>query len=233
MVTPARIGAILLSVILLSGCATYHRGAETLRRPSEVAAIVMMPVDVEIFELSAGGALEPKADWTEAAHRNLVEALRAEEAGRGLTFRGFDDSVLTAEQRVPIDQVQRLHGAVGRAIQMHWNAGPLTLPTKQGRFDWTLGQPAAALRGQTGADYALFVWVRDSHSSAARVGLMVAAALLGVSVPGGVQTGFASLVDLSTGEIVWYNRLLRAVGDLRTPEPARETARTLLDGFPR
>ncbi|WP_291297909.1 hypothetical protein [Elioraea sp.] len=233
MPTTARIVAIVLTAILVSGCATYHRGAETLRRPSDVAAIVMMPVDVEIFELSAGGSLEPKADWTEAAHRNLVEALRAEEAGRGLAFRGFDETVLTAEQRVPIDQVQRLHGAVGRAIQTHWNSGPLVLPAKQGRFDWTLGAPAAALRGQTGADYALFIWVRDSHSSPGRVGLIVAAAILGVSVPGGVQTGFASLVDLSTGEIVWFNRLLRGVGDLRTAEPARETARTLLDGFPR
>lgn len=228
-----RLLIVLATALVLQGCATYHRGAETLKRPSDVATIVMMPVDVEIFELSAGGSLEPKADWTAAAHGNLVDALRAEEAARGLTLRPIDDAALTGEQRLALEKVQRLHGAVGRAIQLHWNAGPNALPTKRGLFDWSLGVPAKALAGQTGADYALFVWVRDSHSSAARVGLIVAAALFGISVPGGVQTGFASLVDLSSGEIVWFNRLLRPVGDLRTPGPAVETARTLLDGFPR
>ena len=47
-------------------------------------------------------------------------------------------------------------------------------------------------------------------------------------MPGGTQVGFASVVDLKTGDIVWFNRLLRPQGDLRTPEAAAETVRALV-----
>jgi hypothetical protein len=40
--------------------------------------------------------------------------------------------------------------------------------------------------------------------------------------------GFASLVDLKTGDIVWFNRLVRAQGDLRTPAAAAETVKALV-----
>jgi hypothetical protein len=57
---------------------------------------------------------------------------------------------------------------------------------------------------------------------------MVVGALLGVGVPGGSQVGFASVVDLKTGDIVWFNRLIRPQGDLRTPEAAAETVKALV-----
>jgi hypothetical protein len=62
--------------------------------------------------------------------------------------------------------------------------------------------------------------------------VIVVGALLGVGVQGGTQVGFASVVDLRTGDIVWFNRLLRPQGDLRTPEAAAETVRALVsDGL--
>jgi len=54
----------------------------------------------------------------------------------------------------------------------------------------------------------------------------------GVILTGGVQVGYASLVDLETGQVVWFNRLARAQGDLREPQPARESMDALLQGFP-
>ena len=42
----------------------------------------------------------------------------------------------------------------------------------------------------------------------------------------------ASLVDLSTGEILWFNRLVRGSGDLREAEKAKESLGALLDSFP-
>ncbi|MDP3172252.1 MAG: hypothetical protein Q8M91_18130, partial [Polaromonas sp.] len=61
---------------------------------------------------------------------------------------------------------------------------------------------------------------------------MIMMAVLGVGIPGGAQVGYASLVDLQTGRIVWFNDLRRAHGDLREPESAQETVETLLKGFP-
>ena len=56
--------------------------------------------------------------------------------------------------------------------------------------------------------------------------------LLGVGIAGGSQIGYASLVDLNDGRIVWFNDLRRASGDLREAEPAKETVEVLLKGFP-
>ncbi len=62
---------------------------------------------------------------------------------------------------------------------------------------------------------------------------VVAAVVFGVALQGGVQVGLVSLVDLETGKVVWFNRLLRGEGDLRTDGPARETMKMLLTGMPK
>jgi hypothetical protein len=85
---------------------------------------------------------------------------------------------------------------------------------------------------KSGARYALFVWMRDSYASAERKAAMVAFAILGVGISGGAQVGYASLVDLSDGRVVWYNRLARGSGDLREAESAKESIGALLADFP-
>jgi hypothetical protein len=84
----------------------------------------------------------------------------------------------------------------------------------------------------TGARYALFSWLRDSYASAERKAAMIGLALLGIGISGGQQVGYASLVDLETGRVVWFNRLARQSGDLREAESAAETVDALLSEFP-
>jgi hypothetical protein len=77
--------------------------------------------------------------------------------------------------------------------------------------------------------------VRDSYASDERKAAMVAIAILTLgraALTMGVQTGYASLVDLNTGRIVWFNQLMRGTGDLREPEKAAETIDALLREFP-
>jgi hypothetical protein len=130
----------------------------------------------------------------------------------------------------------KLHEAVGQTILVHKFQPALALPTKENVFDWSLGPKVASLRDEYDADYALFVFVRDSYSSGGRVAATV---LLGIVtmgryiLPGGQQTGFASLVDLDTGNIVWFNRLQRGAGDLRTLDVARDSVAVLLTDFPK
>ena len=57
-----------------------------------------------------------------------------------------------------------LHGAIARAINIH-HFGTLALPSKDGKLDWSIGEPVKQIREMTGADYALFSWVRDSYTS--------------------------------------------------------------------
>jgi hypothetical protein len=53
-----------------------------------------------------------------------------------------------------------------------------------------------------------------------------------VPTAGGLQTGYASLVDLNTGRVRWFNRLARGSGDLREADKAADTIEALLEQFP-
>ena len=74
--------------------------------------------------------------------------------------------------------------------------------------------------------------MRDSYASTERKVAMVAMAVLGVAATGGRQVGYATLVDLETGQVLWFNRLSRASGDLREEKSAAESVDALLAGFP-
>ena len=79
---------------------------------------------------------------------------------------------------------------------------------------------------------ALFIYINDSYSSGGRILAIFAVAILGVGMSGGQQAGFASLVDLSNGDVVWFNYLNSTTGDLRTEEPALKTVELLLKDLP-
>jgi hypothetical protein len=192
-----------------------------------------MPVDVELTALSASGVAEPKGDWTVAAREHLAAALREENAAHGLDLVAFEPHETDDARRDTIHQIVKLHDAVGEAILTHQYGLAARLPTKRGHFDWTLGPAVRVLKEEYGADYALFVSLRDSYVGWGRAAYMLVAAAFTLPTLGGTQTGFASLVDLETGDVVWFNRLMRLNGDLRTAETARETARTLLSDLPR
>ena len=200
-------------------------GFETFPQTSR---IVLMPTDIELFSISGGGILEPKADWTEAASKHLKAALLERKKKLGaisieLSEKDADDFA----------EINVLHAAIARAIaQHHFGPGFMNLPTKEGKLDWTLGEAVRSIKQKTGADYALFTWIRDSYASSERVAAMIVLALFGIGVPGGMQIGYASLVDLDTGRVLWFNLLQRVSGDLREPEKAAETLDALLANFP-
>ena len=186
--------------------------------------VVMVDPDVELSELTAGGITEARADWTKTG-KDFIKADIAQ-----VLARKSIDTVASADVSDAHEvQLIKLHGAVGAAILQNTL---LNLPTKGKTLDWTLGPGASALRKHYDSDYALFVFVRDSYSSPGRAALIVGAALLGVGVQGGQQVGFASLVDLRTGKIVWFNRLASSSGSLKEAKPASDTVNNLLDGLP-
>lgn len=228
-----RLCAIGLLCLLASCAAGPTRQIEALKAPGPNARILLMPVDVELAELSAAGIPEPKAEWTERARAHVQTALRGFMQSRGRQLVAFEDGKLPAGERETAHQIVKLHQAVGGAIMLHRLSGLLDLPTKKDKFDWSLGPETRMLTKATGADYALFVFLRDSYVSPGRVAVMAILAVGGVAVPGGQQLGFASLVDLETGDVVWFNRLARGHGDLRDATPARETIDVLLAGLPK
>jgi hypothetical protein len=192
-----------------------------------------MPTDIELSELTVGGLLEPKADWTDLAQKHVDSALRKEMNKRQTTLAQYQQEGQHSSKEYAYNQIIKLHEAVGGAILAHKYSGQLNeLPTKKDTFDWSLGEGVNILREDFNADYGLFVFWRDSYASAGRKAMMVGAAVLGVGLPGGRQVGFASLVDLRTGGIVWFNFQARASGDLREEEAALNSVQNLLTDFP-
>lgn len=223
--------AIAFVCLIAFSCAApaqlRHRAPGFEALPKE-ATIVIMPTDIELFEVSAGGVLEPKADWTDAASRHFAVALGARKNSLGI--RTVDLSERAADETA---EINTLHAAVARAISLHhFGMNSLRLPTKADRLDWSLGEAVREIKKRTGADYALFSWIRDSYASGGRAATMIIFALLGVGLGGGAQVGYASLVDLETGQVLWFNRLQRQSGDLREADKAAETLDVLLENFP-
>lgn len=192
------------------------------------STLVILPVDVELFSLSAGGVAEPRADWTTAAVNHMGAALGKQTGKLGLAV-----NLLNEKAADEFGEQISLHAAVARSIALHHSVGGVwALPTKAGVLDWSFGDAMQPLQQRVGARYGLFVWVRDSYASAERKAAMVALAILGVGLTGGSQVGYASLVDLDSGRVLWFNRLARSTGDLREAGAAAETIQALLSGFP-
>ena len=190
------------------------------------AKVVVAPLDVELFELSAGGVMVPKADWTASANKHMGEALKKKASSLGLASNFLSDAL--ADEHA---ELLHLYGAVARSISTH-HMGGLKLPTKDDKLDWSFGESLRPLQQASGSRYALFTWVRDSYASAERKVMMVGLALLGVGVGGGAQFGYASLVDLETGQVLWFNQLISVTGDLRDEKSAVASVDGLLTGFP-
>jgi hypothetical protein len=130
-------------------------------------------------------------------------------------------------------QIIKVHTLVAQTIQRYRLTPGQELPSKRGRFDWGLGDAVGPLRGEPdAAEYALFVEFIEGHSSGGRAALNVVGAVLGGRIIYGRQTGVASLVNLATGDVVWFSRrVVDGSGDLRTVEGARAAVKELLEAL--
>jgi hypothetical protein len=161
--------------------------------------------------------------------------LRRQQAARGgrtlILERREDAAGFPADK---VADLERLFMAVGNAIVLH-RYQRVELPTKRRQgLDWTLGEDAIAFGRATGMEYALFLHAQDSYATDERIALQVlgvAGCLIGFCAPqigAGSQQGYASLVDLRTGDVVWFNFLQAQTGDIRTPAGAAELVDRLL-----
>jgi hypothetical protein len=196
--------------------------SEPLQWSSPQKRILLVEPDVQLGELTVGGVIEPRADWSDRAAHAIESSL-----GSALSKRGIDVNTLATLTDPHEVQLAKLHAVVGMEILIH-QMGFSKLPTKTSALDWTLGPGATDFRTKYGADYAMFVFLRDSYSSGSRKAMM----FLGMA-NGGSQGAFATLVDLRTGNVVWFKQHFTAGGgDLRTETGADEFTADLLADFP-
>lgn len=237
------LAAALAASVCLSGCVETRQYADVeFTPPSGNYKLLVLRPDVTVGSLTTGGMVEPRADWTDQARASIVQALKAEQALRGGNVTIIEHrSGLGSVSEQELADVERLNFAVDQSIVLHKYLGDY-LPTKRGRgLDWTLGADAVRLGEKTGYDYALFLHAEDEVASGGRIALGLlglAGCFIGFCAPnvgGQQQLDYASLVDLKTGEVVWFNVVSAGsevpgikFGDLRTPAGAAQMVDRLL-----
>ncbi|RKE53642.1 MULTISPECIES: hypothetical protein [unclassified Sphingomonas] len=230
--------ATLVALILgVSAIAPAYAQEKTGLKPGFVLApgtarIVLMRPSIRVGAQSTGGMYEPNADWTDQAKENIATALAKAQTGLGNSVVGYVDPVGAGSAKVT--EYQELFGAVASSVIEYQFFKGNRLPTKKRKdqFEWGLGPDVRALPGLDKADYALFITTEDHFGSTGRKVLQVFAAMARVGVTAGVHKGFAGLVDLRTGELVWLNADMQMGGDVRDAEGADKRVRQLLEGFP-
>ncbi len=195
--------------------------------------IVLMRPDVEVGALAAGGLPTPNADWTNAARDNLAAALVANQEKRRIAVKPLGEQGDNAQL---VADYEALHRAVANAIIEHKYYGA-KLPTKKGRFDWTMGPGTQRIADLSGGNYALFLYTRDNFASASRKAMQIAGALgcivgFCAIVGGGQHVSYASLVELSSGNIVWFDILRGSKGDVRERDGAQGMVDAIMATMP-
>jgi len=224
-----RLAAVFSILLIFSGCATTSnvQQIDQLESVGENPRIVLMPPDIKYYLLTAGGVPEPNAEWTDAAKENFGTAIVAYAESIGTDLTVVDQSNLSSREV----QYETLHSAVGTTILQNY-FGMLKLPSKGEQFDWSLGPEISSIGEDHNADYALFVFYRDYQASGGRIAFAILAAAAGAGVSTGSEHGFASLVDLQTGDIVWFNVVRAGSGELRDENGAAAAVSALFKDIP-
>lgn len=224
------LAAMAMLAVTTTASATPHTFTGQFTHPPEHSRVVVMTPDVQLSLLTAAGLPEARQDWSESGRDNLAGAL-----SQALLSKGHEPSDLDPSTAMDghIGQVIRLNSAVGASILAVDQFG-FTLPTHpRNTFTWTIGEGAQELATTYNADYALFITARGSYASAGRVAAMVGLAILGVGIPLGGQQAYATLVDLHTGNVLWFNMVTAAPNeDMRNPAQVQGLVTRVLQGAP-
>ncbi|MEQ1537310.1 MAG: hypothetical protein ABL928_00155 [Sphingorhabdus sp.] len=192
--------------------------------------VVLFRPDVSVGEQSTGGLDQPNAGWTEQARDQLTAALGKAQAERNIELKLMPE--LTGENAKLMSDYRKLFKIVADSVIKHRLFALDPLPTKEEKFDWTLGEGASQLGTLGGGDYGLFFYTLDSYESGSRKMARLLASQMGAERPNETNMGYAGLVDLKTGDLVWINVDVKMAGDVRTLEGASLRITELLDGFP-
>ena len=166
----------VLSVLLLSACGpqpihrVHYRLVEGQASLSGAGRpILLLAMDIEVSELSAGGLLDVVPSWTKEAKQRLRTALEGHQGELLAGAHLVDLPVLSDEERQRLDDYLALNETVAA------DALTMTAPINQGgwrhklkHFDYTIGPGLAFLADKTGADQALILIGQDVRTTSGR-----------------------------------------------------------------
>lgn len=236
-ISRAAVAALLVACVITPAAGqerTAVKNGFSLTPQSGKTILVFRPT-VRVGAQSTGGMFEPNADWVDQARKNIDEALGKRQEKLGNTVVPAPASY--GEDAQLVEEYAALFAAVSQSVIQYQFFVGNRLPTKKRDnkaevFEWSLGRGVASLPGAKDADYALFIYNKDAYGSTGRKLLQVAAAFGGIGVTSGEHAGYAGLVDLKTGDLLWLNADRAMGGDVREADGAEKRVSQLLEEFP-
>jgi hypothetical protein len=206
---------------------------------ADVSRITVIPLKIELSQVSAGGIAEKMDDWCVQARNNVMAAIEQELRKKPLlNIKPFSPALLSRSQQTNLDQTCALFEAVSLSIVIHTYSGSgQTFTEKIKDFNYSLGPEVSELND--GVDTILFVLsyenIPTAGKKAVETGKMVLGLLAGVVMP--VDVGFThlsmALVDADQGTLIWYNQYgASGSADLRNPIKTTTIVQELLRSFP-
>lgn len=198
--------------------------------------ILVFRPTVRVGSQSTGGIFEPNGEWTDKANHNIQASLEKMQANLGNDVVVAPE--LYGEDAQKVQEHMALFVAVSQAVIEYQFFKGNRLPTKKRDnkadvFDWSLGTGVSSLPGAKDADYGLFIFDKDAYGSTGRKVLQVLALLgPGVAIKSGEHAGYAGLIDLRTGDLLWLNADGAMGGDVRDADGSEKRVRQLLEDFP-
>ncbi|MEQ1663242.1 MAG: hypothetical protein ABL877_11160 [Thiobacillus sp.] len=197
-------------------------------RPKKV---VLLPPQVFVYELSAGGVPTRMADWEATARDNLSTAA-VQKARDSHLFELIAAPTLDPLLADQLEAHMGLYDRVAQSVFVYGRGEQSAWAHKKNEFDYTLGPGLAFLREQTGADAALIVLGADFISSGGRKAAFVAGLALGIIMPLGQSFITAGIVDLKTGDVQWMGFDSSSSLDTRSAADVEGLMRDLYQTWP-
>jgi len=200
--------------------------------PTLPKKVVVLPVNVEVLEVTAGGVEETVPEWTAEASANITRSVSA---------------AIKADASLEQVSMPRLSGELAEVVNEHMALYHLVISTastngwqhKVRHFDYSIGPGLAALQRKTGADAAVLVYGRDYVSTAGRKAKAVAGNLPIVNIftgpPPELGHSFihVGVVDLKTGDLLWMNSDYREDStSLRDQQDSSRVVETVFAWYP-
>lgn len=224
---------LLAALVVSTSSALAQYRHVTLQNNSQALPkkVVVLPADVLVRELSAGGVLEKVPEWGKRSSENLTKAL-SEIGQANEQFTVVDMPALSDEEQETLDQSIATFMTVGVTAHNMLLLGGSAWEHKRKEFDYTLGPGLAFLKEKTGADAALLVAGDDIVSSSGRKAAVVFAALVGAQLATGRSVAVTSMVDLATGNLLWMHYDQSGTKDLKDYESAKEMVAGIIGKYP-
>ena len=237
-----RLAAALAGTLLLAACATQNSAinkslAEQSARPLP-HRVLLAPPEILVNEVAACELVEEVREWSEKASAEAARSVEAFAQSTSL-FELVQPSSLSDAEHSTLEQYSALYALVSGSAYAAQHSMYDAWQKRAADFDYTLGPGMDGVAKSANLDAIVFVVGTDYISTASRKAAMAVG--IAVSLFTGAYVGpqsrpaflSAGVVDMHTGELLWYSTELRSGSeDLRDPKVVKGLVDDLFKTYP-